>query len=68
MRTSAKIQEAKVEVAKDELFMLMMVGTELAKETQEIKRAWGPKADKNKDKDGDNKGKGLMEEQKRHAE
>ena len=38
-RTSASIREAKVELFKDELSKLMMVGTELAKEIQEIKRA-----------------------------
>ena len=54
-RTSANIREAKVEVSKDELSKLMMVGTEIAKEIQEIKRAWGPKPDKDKHK----KGKGL---------
>ena len=37
-RTSANIRKPKVEVSKDELSKLMMVGTELAKEIQEIKR------------------------------
>ena len=51
-RTPASVQEAKVEVTKDELSKLMSVGTELAKEIQEIKRAWVPKSDdKNKDKE-----------------
>ena len=50
-RTPASVREAKVEVTKDELSKLMSVGTELAKEIQEIKRAWSPKSDdKNKDK------------------
>ena len=44
-------------MSKDELSKLMMVGTEPAKEIQEIKRAWGPKLDKEKDKDNDRKGK-----------
>ena len=39
-------------MSKDELSKLMMVGTELAKEIQEIKRAWRPKPDKDKDKKG----------------
>ena len=37
-RAPAGIREAKVEVDKDELSKLMSVGTELAKEIQEIKR------------------------------
>ena len=61
----AGIQETKVEVTKDELSKLMSVGTELAKEIQEIKRSWVPKSDdKNKEhkendknKDKDKKGK-----------
>ena len=51
--TSANIWEAKVEVSKDRLSKLMMVGTALAKKIQEIKRAWGPKPDKDKEKDKD---------------
>ena len=47
-----------MEVSKDELCKLMMVGTELAKETQEIRRAWGPKPDKDEDKVKDKKDKG----------
>ena len=58
-RTSANIWEANAEVSKDQLSKLMMVGTELAKEFQEIKRAWGPKPDKDNDKDNNKKGKGL---------
>ena len=51
-RAAADIWETKVEVTKDELSKLMSVGTELAKEIQEIKRNWVPKSDyKNKDKD-----------------
>ena len=57
-RVSAKISEAKVEVSKDELSQLMMVGTELAEEIEEIKRACGPKPDKGKARDRHNKGKG----------
>ena len=38
-RTPASVRVAKVEVTKDELSKLMSVGTELAKEIQEIKRA-----------------------------
>ena len=50
-RAPAVIRETKVEVTKDELSKLMSVGTELAKEIQEIKRNWVPKSDdKNKDK------------------
>ena len=64
-RAPAGIRETKVEVTKDELSKLMSVGTELAKEIQEIKRSWVPKADdKNKEnkendknKDKDKKGK-----------
>ena len=55
--TSANVREAKLEVSKDELSKLMMVGTELPKEIQESNRAWGPKLDKNNDKDEDKKGK-----------
>ena len=59
-RAPAGIREAKVEVDKDELSKLMSVGTELAKEIQEIKRNWVPRSDdKNKenDKDKDKKGR-----------
>ena len=64
-RAPAGIRETKVEVSKDELSKLMSVGTELAKEIQEIKRSWLPKSDdKNKEnkendknKDKDKKGK-----------
>ena len=45
-----------MEVTKDELSKLMSVGTELAKEIQEIKKSWVPKSD-NKNKDKDKKGK-----------
>ena len=64
-RAPAGIRETKVEVSKDELSKLMSVGTELAKEIQEIKRSLLPKSDdKNKEnkendknKDKDKKGK-----------
>ena len=64
-RAPAGIRETKVEVDKDELSKLMSVGTELAKEIQEIKRNWVPRSDnKNKEnkendknKDKDKKGK-----------
>ena len=46
----------KVEVEKDELSKLMSVGTELAKEIQEIKKSWVPESD-DKNKDKDKKGK-----------
>ena len=49
-RAPAGIREAKVEVEKDELSKLMSVGTELAKEIQEIKRNWVPRSD-NKNKE-----------------
>ena len=49
-RAPAGIREAKVEVDKDELSKLMSVGTELAKEIQEIKRNWVPRSD-NKNKE-----------------
>ena len=55
-RTPATVRDAKVEVTKDELSKLMSVGTELAKEIQEIKRAWVPKSD-DKNKDNEQKGK-----------
>ena len=61
----AGIRKTKVGVDKDELSKLMSVGTELAKEIQEIKRNWVPRSDdKNKEnkendknKDKDKKGK-----------
>ena len=68
-RAPAGIRETKVEVTKDELFKLMSVGTELAKEIQEIRRSRLPKSDdkkkenkendknKNKDKKGKKGGK-----------
>ena len=49
-RAPAGIREAKVEVDKDELSKLMSVGTELAKQIQEIKRNWVPRSD-NKNKE-----------------
>ena len=52
----AGIRETKVEVTKDELSKLMSVGTELAKEIQEVKRSWVPRSD-DKNKDKDKKGK-----------
>ena len=52
-RAPAGIRETKVEVDKDELSNLMSVGTELAKEIQEIKRNWVPRSD---DKNKENKG------------
>ena len=55
-RAPAGIRETKVEVTKDELAKLMSVGTEFAKEIQEIKRSWVPKSD-DKNKDKDKKGK-----------
>ena len=64
-RAPAGIREVKVEVDKDELPKLMSVGTELAKEIQEIKRNWVPRSDnKNREnkendenKDNDKKGR-----------
>ena len=60
-RAPASIRETKVEVFKDKLSKLTSVGTELAKEIQEIKRNWVPKSDEknkeNKEKDKDKKGK-----------
>ena len=44
-RAPAGIRETKVEVTKEELSKLMSVGTELAKEIQEIKKSWVPKSD-----------------------
>ena len=55
-RAPASVREAKVEVTKDELSKLMWLGTELAKEIQEIKRAWVHKSD-DKNKDKEKKGK-----------
>ena len=55
-RAPAGIRETKVLVTKEELSKLMLVGTELAKEIQEIKRSWVPKSD-DKNKDKDKKGK-----------
>ena len=55
-RAPACVRETKVEVTKDELPTLMSVGTELAKEIQEIKRSWVPKSD-DKNEDKDKKGK-----------
>ena len=55
-RAPVGIRENKVEVSKDELSKLMSVGTELAKEIQEIKRSWVPNSD-DKNKDRDKKGK-----------
>ena len=51
-RARAGIREIKVEVDKDELSKLMSVGTELAKEIEEIKRNWVPRSD---DKNNENK-------------
>ena len=64
-RAPAGIRETKVEVDKEELSKLMSVGTELAKEIQEIKGNWVPRSDNknkenkenNKNKDKDKKGK-----------
>ena len=64
-RAPAGIRGTKVEVNKEGLSKLMSVGTELAKEIQEIKRNWVPRSDdKNKEnkendknKDKDRKGK-----------
>ena len=61
-RAPASVREAKVEVTGDELSKLMSVGTELANEIQEIKRAWVPKSDdKNKDKEKKGKKGGQKE-------
>ena len=49
-RAPAGIREAKVEVDKEELSKLMSVGTEFAKEIQEIKMNWVPRSD-NKNKE-----------------
>ena len=60
-RAPADTRETKVEVTKDELSKLMSVGTNLAKEIQEIKKSWVPKSDdknkENKEKDKDKKDK-----------
>ena len=57
-RAPAGIREAKVEVDKNELSKLMSVGTELAKEIQEIKKNWVPRSDnKNKEKNENEKNK-----------
>ena len=55
-RASVGIRENKVDVTKDELSKLLSVGTELAKEIQDIKRSWVPKSD-HKNEDKDKKGK-----------
>ena len=70
-RAPAGIREAKVGVDKDELFKLMSLGTELAKEIQEIKRNWVPRSDnktkenkendQNKDKDEKPRNRGRKE-------
>ena len=55
-RAHVGIRENKVEVTKDELSKLMSMGTEVAKEIQEIKKSLVPKSeDKNKDKDKEGK-------------
>ena len=57
-RAPAGIWEVKVEVDKDELSKLMSVGTELAKEIQEIKGNWVPRSDsKNKENNENDKNK-----------
>ena len=57
-RAPAGIRETKVEVNKDELSKLMSVGTELAKEIQEIKKNWVPRSeDKNKESKENDKNK-----------
>ena len=55
-RAPAGIRGTKVEVTNDELSKLMSVGTELAKEIQEIQRSRVPKSD-DTNKDLDKKGK-----------
>ena len=55
-RAPVSIRENNVEVTKDELSKLMSVGTELAREIQEIKGSWVPESD-DKNKDKDKKGK-----------
>ena len=62
-RTPVGIRENKVEDTNDELSKLMSVGTELAKEIQEIKRSWVPKSD-DKNKDKDKKGKKAEKEKR----
>ena len=62
-RAPASVLEAKVEVTKNELSKLMSVGTELAKEIPEIKRALVPKSDdKNKDKEKKGKKRGKKKD------
>ena len=57
-RAPGGIRETKVEISKDELSKLMSVGTELAKEIQEIKKSWLPKSDdKNKENKENDKNK-----------
>ena len=57
-RAAAGIRVTKVEVDKDQLSKLMSVGTELAKEIQEIKRIWVPRSDdKNKENKENDKNK-----------
>ena len=59
-RAPAGIREAKVEVDKDELSKLMSVGTELAKEIQDIKRNWVPRSDnKNKENNQNDQNKDM---------
>ena len=59
----AGIREAKVEVDKDELSKLMSVGTELAKEIQEIKRNSVPRSDnKNKENNENDEEQGQGQE------
>ena len=43
---------------KDQLSKLILVGSQLPKEMQKIKRAWGPTQDTDKDEHRDKKGKG----------
>ena len=45
-------------MSKDELTKLMMFETGLGKGIEDIKRAWGPKPHKDKDKGNDKEGKG----------
>ena len=55
-----------MEVDKDELSKLMSVGTQLAKEIQEIKRNWVPRSDdKNKENDKNNDKKGRKRGKKK---
>ena len=62
-RAPVGIRETKVEVDKDELSKLMSVGTELAKEIQEIKRNWVPRSD-NKNKENKEKDKNEDKDKK----